>query len=128
MGLRKFAGCVVAVAAMVLAMAGPAHASSSPAAIAGEKVSPATLAAPGGHALDVGARSVHCGNAYFDFDGYQWYFAVSCSSTGTTQWWAVVACSDGSYGVSGPHTGFWNVQVYCSPGTTPVQAWVEYTT
>ncbi|ARQ69141.1 hypothetical protein [Streptomyces marincola] len=131
MGLRKLAGSLLAVAAASLALAGPAHASASPSTVVGEKMSPATLstgsAQAQAQAQDMSAQNVHCVNPSFNFDGNQWYFYVACSSTGTTQWWAVITCSDGSLNAAGPHTGFRSVQVYCPPGTTPVEAWVEYT-
>ncbi|UCM89755.1 hypothetical protein [Streptomyces marincola] len=128
MGLRKLAGSLLAVAAASLALAGPAHASASPSTtVVGEKMSPATLSTGSAQAQDMSAQNVNCVNPSFNYDGNQWYFYVACSATGTTQWWAVVTCSDGSVNVAGPNTGYWSVQVYCPPGTTPVEAWVEYT-
>lgn len=121
----KLAGCLTAAAAAAVAVAGPAQAQAVPHA-SGITARAAATADGSPGPSPAGTLGIHCGTPSLDYDGYQWYYAIACSVTGSTTWWANISCSDGSTRTSGPHTSFWNVRVYCPPNTTAIEGWVSY--
>ncbi|WDZ83544.1 hypothetical protein [Micromonospora cathayae] len=82
---------------------------------------------PSARSKPVQISSLNCSAGTFNYDGYQWYFNIACSPISpTTVWLAYITCNNQNTYTSNLLYSYWNVSVYCPPGTIPVEAGVAW--
>ncbi|GAA1239669.1 hypothetical protein GCM10009665_32970 [Kitasatospora nipponensis] len=108
MGKRVLAGLVTGAAFAAVAVIG----------------APAAQAAP---AVPAAGTPVNCANVYIGTAGNQQFLHAQCSPVTAHTWTLVVQCSSGATNSSGPYSGFMDVYLYCPPGTTVTNGWINYT-